>query len=192
MGRVTAAFCVVSCPLGAQVDTACNAYVAYEALSLFFTTPLLLSRSSTLTRLKRTAFRVPKMQFICVVLVLWWFYEYVYKFLQLIDVEMYLHNVQTDVRKLAKSSVGTRHGKARMCWSAYNCTVKISFFLCAPCSCSSPPAPMHQSPTLSPATSSQRFSRIGWLSCSTRAATCGGCRATTLVPVPPWGISTRA
>jgi hypothetical protein len=50
-----------------------------------------------LTALKRTSFRVPKMQFICVVLVLWWFYEYVYQLFRRTEISVYLHNVQTDV-----------------------------------------------------------------------------------------------
>lgn len=70
--------------------------MAYEALCLFFTSPLVLFSTSILTTMKRTAFRMPKVHFICVVVVVWWFYEYVFALFQQVEVEVYIHNLQAD------------------------------------------------------------------------------------------------
>ena len=59
-------------PLAYRVtDLPPHSYVAYEALCLFFTSPLVLFSTPILTTMKRTAFRMPKVHFICVVVVVW-------------------------------------------------------------------------------------------------------------------------
>lgn len=62
----------VHCPTAPLTPTLQHAsYVAYEALCLFFTSPLVLFNTPMLTTIKRTAFRMPKVHFICLVVIFW-------------------------------------------------------------------------------------------------------------------------
>ncbi len=80
------------------MDVASNLYFAYEGLCLFFTTPLALFATPLPTRLLRHTCRIPKLQFVGLFLALWWAYQYVIQLLNSTQLELYLHNITTDVR----------------------------------------------------------------------------------------------
>lgn len=79
-----------------QVDVASTVYIAYAAVCMFFNAPLKLFNTPLSVRLRRTAFRVPKVPFIVVVVFLWWAYSYLLVTISSPEVALYLHNVQTD------------------------------------------------------------------------------------------------
>ncbi len=81
-----------------QVDVASNVYFAYEGLCLFFSTPLVLFATPLLLRMKRSACRIPKLPFICAFVLAWWAYEYATVIAGNLHIELYLHNIQTDVK----------------------------------------------------------------------------------------------
>ena len=79
-----------------MTDVAANVYIAYTGLCLFWNTPLKVYNTTLLVRLRRHAFRVPKLPFIAVVIMLWWFYAYFLDLLVSPQISLYLHNVQVD------------------------------------------------------------------------------------------------
>ncbi len=100
-----------------QADVASNVYIAYEALCLFLSTPLLLFGTPTLLRLKRAAFRIPKLPFVCAVVAGWWCYKYLWALLTLEPVALFMHNFITDVRAGVDMHMSTSHSRSS-CWLA--------------------------------------------------------------------------
>jgi hypothetical protein len=81
-----------------QVDVASNLYFAYQGLCLFFTTPLALYSTPVVARTLRRSCRIPKLEFVCMFLVLWWGYQYLFRLVDSLQLDLYLHNIRNDVR----------------------------------------------------------------------------------------------
>ena len=77
-----------------QVEVASYLYIAYQCLSLFFPSPLILFRMPWWSGIKRYLFGVQKPHFICVVVAIWWGIEYFRGIWYSPDIRLFVNNLR--------------------------------------------------------------------------------------------------